>query len=412
VLAFLLPASALIGLNVRGGTQFGDQQIYHLATVDEFVCQWPWFYFRTYPAAMTPGYHLLMAGLAKAGAGTAALQAATAVLTAGLVGTLAWAVSRRVRPLDAVLLCLPFAWSQYVLTSGVYVVPHNLAWWGVLCVLLLALRPRMNGWVYPAFGAALLGLLMVRQIHVWAVAPMAAAALWGDDGPAGAIDGGRRPAAGWGGRAARLGLVAVAAVPAAAVLGWFVRLWGGLTPETEAWVRPVDGVNGSAVAMMLATVGFLGVAYAGRVLAAGGVAACRWGAAGAAVAAVAAAIPRTSYDVSAGRWSGLWNLARATPSVADRSPAVVALAAAGGFVIGALLVAQRPRDRWVTAAALAGFLAAHATVNQAWQRYYEPMVLITLAVGCARLPPGRGAARWPLVALAVVQAGLTALSLR
>lgn len=434
VLAFLLPAAALIALGVRGGTQFGDQQQYHLPTIELFGRQWPAFDFRTYPAAMTPGYHLLMAAVGRAGGGTLAMQAATAMVTAGLLATLAWAVARRAAPADAVLLCLPVAWSQYVLTSGVFLVPHNLAWWGVLAILLLALRSRPGRWVYPAFGLALLGLLMARQIHLWALLPMAVAAAWGDGpSPKAALPNNRSAGGRSDRRAARLGFLLLAAAPGLLALGWFAWLWGGLTPATEEWVHPVRGVNGAAVAMMLATAGFLGVGYVALPLASAPAAARRWGVAGAVVAAAAAAVPSSSYDVPAGRWGGLWNLARVTPTVADRSLAVIALAAVGGFVVAALLAALRPRDRWVMAAALAGFVAAHATVNQAWQRYYEPMALFAFVLGCARLPAGVGPAatvaptagdvppgaaigwvrtRWPLVALAAIQAVLAAVSLR
>jgi hypothetical protein len=101
------------------------------------------------------------------------------------------------------------------------------------------------------------------------------------------------------------------------------------------------------------------------------------------LAAVIAAAAATDYDEPAGRWGGLWQLARVTPTFGSRNPAVIALAAVGGAVLAAAMAAVGRRDRLVLAAAGIGFAAAHAAVNQAWQRYYEPMVLMLLAVSAA-----------------------------
>src|SRR3954447_25534211 len=126
VLAFLLPAVGLILAGVNHGPQFSDQQEYHIPTIWQFASEWPNFDFRSYPAAMTPGYHLAMAAIARAGGGGAAdepvhaaaraggcvtaMQLVTALRTAGLLAARAWTVGRRVAAIDAVLLCLPVAW--------------------------------------------------------------------------------------------------------------------------------------------------------------------------------------------------------------------------------------------------------------------------------------------------------------
>ena len=403
LLAFLAPAALIIALGVDAGPQFADQAEYHLPTIQQFARQWPSPDFSSPRAAMTPGYHLLMAGLFRATDGSVrALQAATAIFTAGLLATLAGAVARRIPTADAILLCLPLAWSPYLLTSGVYVVPHNLSWWAVLGVLLVALRPRTDARLYVGGGLLLLAAVATRQIHLWLAAPLLMAAWLGD---------GRTAS----GRPRRLLLMFVAMLPAVALLGWFVYLWGGLTPRTQEWARPADGANLAAVAMMLAVFGVMGFFFLGYRSRS---ATKRSAAAASLVAGLLALVPVSTFDKSAGRWTGLWNLAQRAPTIADRSPLVVMLAALGGAVIGELLAGLRCRARWVTAAALLGFFAAHATVNQAWQRYYEPFVLMVLALAAAdALTRAAAAGRpWPrralLAALAIAQAALTALSLR
>ena len=131
-----------------------------------------------------------------------------------------------------------------------------------------------------------------------------------------------------------------------------------------------------------------------------------------------AAVPATSYDMDAGRWSGIvWSLAQRAPVIANHtSSAIALLAIIGAIAILALLCAIPARTRWILLAALAAFTAAQTTNFQAWQRYVEPFALMWLALACVRIPTPeqRGLAhlRWVLPAiLGTGFAGLTALSL-
>jgi hypothetical protein len=81
----------------------------------------------------------------------------------------------------------------------------------------------------------------------------------------------------------------------------------------------------------------------------------------------------------------LWNVARRLPTFADRSPLVIGLACLGGAILAAWAVVLPRRDRWLFLAAWAGFTVAQAANREAWQRYYEPFVLILFALAAARL---------------------------
>ncbi|HEX8914088.1 MAG TPA: hypothetical protein VF796_17195, partial [Humisphaera sp.] len=321
-LAFLAPAVALIVLGVSGGSQAADAAEYHLPTIVKFATDWPHLDLAAPRAAMTPGYHLLMTGVYRAAGGDVrAVQLSTAAITAGLLATLAWAIGRRVGWTDAVLLCLPVAWSPYVLASGVYAVPHNLSWWAVLAGLLLALRARVGVGFYLASGAALFAAVLTRQIHVWLIAPLCVAAFCGKGGDGTGVGGPLLA------RFKRAALAAAAGLPAVAALAYFVHLWGGLAPKTQDFARPAGGANVAALAMMLATAGALGLWYAGYLQLAPR--AWRWGGVGATGAALVAAAGPTTYDMTAGRWGGLWALAKVPPVVGGRSAAIVLAAAAG-----------------------------------------------------------------------------------
>jgi hypothetical protein len=54
------------------------------------------------------------------------------------------------------------------------------------------------------------------------------------------------------------------------------------------------------------------------------------------------------------------------------------LAPLGAVALVAWLNGLTGRDRWINGAALAGFAAAQTVSPEAWQRYYEPMLLILL----------------------------------
>src|SRR5205085_160310 len=47
------------------GRAWYDQRYYHEATIRAFARQWPYFDFRDYWSATTPGYHLAMAAVAR-----------------------------------------------------------------------------------------------------------------------------------------------------------------------------------------------------------------------------------------------------------------------------------------------------------------------------------------------------------
>jgi hypothetical protein len=164
-----------------------------------------------------------------------------------------------------------------------------------------------------------------------------------------------------------------------------VTAWYGLTPL--GFQEPHEGnFSLAAPAMSLALTGLFGVFYlpifvpsaaAMRSLIARH---WRWPVAG---ALFAIAVP-TTYDLHDGRWGGaLWSMARLSPSVAHCSVAIVALAAVGALVLAAACraaaSADRRRDAAIMLIALTAFAAAQTFNSLCFQRYFEPMILMTLS---------------------------------
>lgn len=390
-LLVLIPAWVLIVSGDFNGRGAFDQLNYHEPAIVRFAQQWPKPDLSNYLSATTPGYHLILAAAARVfGSDRVILQLIGSLFTGLLFVLLGVAVARRVGPRRAIGLLLPLAGSMYVFFPAVWLLPDNAGWLLVLGVLLIALSGCFGARTLLAFTLAASALVLVRQVHLWVLAPMWTAAYFGAAARPGTAD----HRAAWDipalfgpdlrGAIPRLAaIIGLSAVPCA-ILGAFVREWGGLTPP---YFLRHQGANPAAPAFILAVFGALGPFFipASWPALARTLSHNRFQIAGAMLVAflLAIAVP-TTYDKDAGRWTGLWNLARATPGVADRSILIVALATLGGGLLMALLGTLGRRDRWIFASTVVGFMAALGATHEIWHRYVEPLVLVLLPLMVAR----------------------------
>ncbi|MDX2118641.1 MAG: hypothetical protein SFY96_10705 [Planctomycetota bacterium] len=386
-LAFAVGACLVIFSGNRNGRAASDMINYHEPAIRTFAQQWPAFDFSDYLSATTPGYHIVLATVARwVNAATPALQLAGLLFSLRLISTLAGFAARRRGPLDALLLAAPFAASLYVFVSGAYLLPDNAGWLGVLLVLAVALRDTQTWGSLALGGVALAALVFTRQIHIWAAAPLWIAAFVHPPVRAGA-------SVALSSRV-RAAVIAFAfTLPAFGVLAAFARLWGGLTPPMFKEFH-ASGINPAAPAFLLSLIGGLSVVFARwwwpalrdlhRTW--------RWAVPAAAVVGLGLAIvPATTYDQQAGRWAGvLWDVSKRLPVLAGHTaPIFVVLAPLGAVVLAALLTASskaRPGMGWVLLVTLLAFTAAQAASYQLWQRYNEPFALMFLALACALVP--------------------------
>ncbi len=370
-----LPSLAIILSGDLSGRAGYDQSNFHEPAIRSFAAHLPAPDLRDYPSATTPLYHLVLALIARLIHDSREfLQGCGLVFSATLVWLLGTRAARRTPHLA--LDAAPFAASMYVLASAAWLLPDNAGWLGVLGVLLLALRDRASTWTFPAAGLCLLALVLTRQVHLWAAAPIWAAAF---------LSSGRHP-----------GLALLRAswtLPAFAAVVAFYSLWGGLVPPSFQGQYP-RAINPAAPAFILSLLGGFGVFYSIHL-----VPALRhprrWTipAAMLAAALLALAFP-TSFDKEAGRWSGLWNVARDLPAPAGRSLLIVPLAALGGGILAAWALVLPRNSALVLGSALAGFVAAQSASLQLWQRYNEPFVLMLLALAASSLESSGPGRRW------------------
>ncbi len=363
----------LIVIDCNRGRGAYDQHVFHLVAIRQFARQWPHPNLADYPPASTPGYHLVLAGVARFISGDVRiLRIAGTLFSVGLVTTLLSHVYSKAGFVRAILLCLPVFCSLHVLVSAAWLMPENTGWWAMLLVLLIALRPRVDGWTYFLGGLALLVVVWVRQSYLWVAAPLCVAVWIGPEADHSLSHLRIRESS------ARLAWMTGATLPAVFTLAWFIRLWHGTVPPSQRFI--VGGTNPAGIIMALAAAGVIGVFYL-PLLPRG-----NWRASfiiGAILGAVVGSIPISSYSITEGRWSGLWNLTLHMPVIANRSPLMIALAALGGGVIAMWLMALPIRQRWIWGATALAFGLSQVATRNAFQRYDEPMVMIAAAISLA-----------------------------
>ncbi len=385
----------------RGATsEAKDQMRFHAPAVEQMAEQWPRPDVSDYSSATTPGYHLAMAAARRfVTEDWRALQIISSLFSLGLVLVVWRCAALFVGRWPAFALAAPLLFCPYFLGGAIWLVTDNAALLFVALALggaaMIPPTPvRAARWALYATIAVL-----VRQIHLWVAAPVGAAILLMS--PLGA----RAPRSivlpphlrtGW----ARTILAAAALAGPFIVVGAFVALWGGLTPPSLSAIheQEVAGANPMQFALALALFGAFGAFFL-TCFARSWREALRIDRATIAAALTGAALALvfpTSYDMAHGRWGGpIWELVRRLPDVADRSIVFPPLAALGGVIIirawRAASAAGRAREAAILLFGLLAWTAAQSATTLAFQRYFEPMLLILLA-WLAALAIGRSAA--------------------
>ncbi len=400
------------------GRGANDQNRFHLRVIREFAREWPHLNFRSYVSATTPGFHVVVAAAARYVSGDLrVLRLVGLLFTVGLIATLGAALSRRVGTGVAVALGLPLICSLYVYSSGVWLLPDNAAWWGTLAILLVALDWRDDTAHFLAAAILLPLVILMRQPDIWT-----AGVLWI------AVWLGPREANVRSDRRRQLGLILLCTVPGAvdAHLLRHAMAWTGTPSVSTPWhaarrlgdqslsARARAGASGRARPVLP---GCADPAACPQV--SDRQAPLRFIAAGVLSGAVIGLLPRTTYDYAHGRFGGIWNLVRHLPLIGDRSPLIVALAGLGGGILTIFCLALERRERVIWPVALFLLIAAQFVNGSVWQRYFEPFILMFLALATAQSCDAESRERcggWEIAAgpilLSLIQAGLTIAILR
>ncbi len=383
-LALALPAAAVGLLGLNAGRGAWDATVYHEPFVRQLAADFPRFDLSNPLTATTPGYHILLAGLSQIGLGsTLSLRLITALFGGLLIAALAAWLTRRVRPLDAVLLSLPLAASIYTFQASAFILPDNPAWLLVFLIIALCLRDP-PGATRLAIAAALTALLVfTRQVHLWAAGVVWLAAWLGvtrtDTGLFTHLPR----------RIPRTALAFAITLPAVAIVAWFIHHWGGLTPPR--FQGDMHGGNPATPAFILVQIVVLAIGFGPWLLPAVLRAARDHAAillAAAALGLVLALIPATTTDPAVGRYSGWWAVNARAPVLFGRTSTLfLILAPIGAMLIAGPLLALPHRGRWTLLGALVAFTLAQSATFFSWQRYHEPFLILFLAMLAGLQPP-------------------------
>jgi len=405
-LALVLPA-ILLGYNHTPAAV--DQNVWHIPQTNHFI-EHPSHVF-SYPAksATTPGHHLFLAltaklyGYSAIDEHTVLVRLINALFGIGLL-VLALKITARLSGSmwRALTFTLPLACSMYVLSGAIWIVTDDGALFFYALLLYFFLFHENAAW---KAGLAAACLVFWRQIYL----PVAGAMVFKDirlvvSPP---LEGGGR------GRARAASKLLLAIVPAAIVVAAFVASWGGFQPPE---FREFNRMTFHAAVPLhaLALFGLLSVLWL-PLLASSLTGFSRktltLAALGSSVVVLSLWLMGPSlYNMEAGRWGSIiWSLAGRLPSWNERSLLLIVLALFGAVVF-VLLFAEAIRRKYypVELIMLALYFLAYSAQVQAWQRYIEPHILLTLAVTAARQEtPGKFRFAGPLV----LAAGLLALSL-
>lgn len=408
-----LQAGALILTGHPAGSWEYDHTYHHMPAIRTFAESLPTPDLANYRSATSPGWHLALAALLRAGASEEALRWASMLAGVVLMIVATLCAARWVSPRTAALLLAPLALSPFVVGGSAWVTTDVPALACVACALaatLRGLRPSLvstdasdsrRAWRPWLAGLwATLGVA-VRQPLIWLCAPIAWRAL----------------------RERRWPALAITLVPAA-LLACMVLAWGGLVPPAYR-DQHGRGANPAGAVLVLAMIGAWGAPLAlalawaddaRRTL-------VRPAAIGALVGGVLASLVATSYAKGEGgiegRWGGpIWSAVERLPAPADRSVLLVALAALGGATLAIMIRQCRLRGSMPTASlvllSLACVAATNAANSQAWQRYADlPLLLLVPWLAALSVRTTRAATLVALAAVlvALAQAGMATVNL-
>ncbi len=375
VATFAALALPLILSGYDRGRAWYDQANYHLPAILHFARGGG---LRDYSSATTPGYHLLLAAVARLlPDDEIVLKLAGLSISLVLVGTLTLYVARRVRSQAVTIsLLLPLLLSLYFLPQGVWLVPDNLGWLTVVGVLLLAMRYRDRWSWYAGMSALLLAAVMVRQSNAWLcgvallsviatepIHPSDTVAVLGAGSVTGNIAGLR----------VRLLKAVAMLVPVVLVLAGFVALWHGLTPPAIADQH--QGLNFAAWPFLLCVFGTYGLFYLPLFAA---LIRQQWTEgklrrnvlAGGFSGLLLAVVQPTDLNETAGRVSGLWAFGGIGPDPYHRSLFMTALATLGGLSVGLWCGLLPRRLAMGVLCTLLAYVLAQTTNHMAYERYY------------------------------------------
>jgi hypothetical protein len=392
VLFWALVLPIIFGGNLTANAGARDEVNFHYPTIWLLAVELPNPDLENIYTATTPGFHLVLSVVARlVSADPEVLELVGALFSLAMVLVAYRLLARYTDRWLAFALTLPLLFSHYVLQSAAWLNTDNAAVLFILLTLGVALELPAGGLAYVRGGLYLFLGVWVRQLALWAAGPFVFAALL-----AAATLRKSRPVV----------LAGLALIPALLTLGGFAIAWGQLTPPRFA---AQSGASPAAIPFTLAIVGMFGWFFAACAVRVDDLVRGRAPVVAAGVGALLAIAPPTSESTHLQQRTGggLWKTVDSTPTVADRSLLILVLATAGAvLLVGFWRAAQRAamtRPALVVLVAIASLALAQAGTVRTYQRYFEPALLVLLALLTTFAGPDRTRTIRAMAVLAAVQ---------
>lgn len=395
---FVLPLT----LSEQPSNLSSDEAGFYLPAVERIRGHWPALDLRDDSLSATaPGYPYLLATLSQVtGSARLTLRLLNLAVSTGVL-VAAWLILRRSVASPALFL-LPLALSNFFVKSSGYVVTDNAALLGIALTLAFTLSASPDRGSFGAAACAAFAVA-VRQNSIWLLAPLAWKVF-------------QR------GINARRRIELLAPLLPVLVLACLLISWQGLVPPAWQTTEVLVGITFMPALYVLTMLAALGAPF---YLAMTSSAhwredfSSRWPWIAALIALAVAMTTNSLPDSTSGRWGGYWwNLASLFPSIGSSSLLFGVLAPIGAWFTGAAFHRLWREAGAVVAVPLMftifAWLATTLTNQLIFQRYYEPTVLLFLLCWAGLLASARTdkdpLRRWPLIALAAAQVGITLIT--
>jgi hypothetical protein len=384
-----------------------DELNYHLPAVRQISDRWPQLdLVEDSLSATAPGYHYVLATVAQlVGHDVQRMRVVNWSLSAGLLAMIYLYARRRLPYLDATLLVLPFAASNFFIKSASWIVTDNAALFLTAIALFAALKPSLTPGDKVGASLNAAAAVFVRQLTIWTIA---------------------LPLASWiGGRGSQkentrreFSHAALMSLPALLVLLALYLAWGGLVPPI--WRETSLRLSTAGPIYLLSLIGLFGFVYLPGDALKQAFTPSQWRTTLAVFLAGAlfSLTSETTHNHELGRWGGyLWSAGMWLPTVSGHSVLFFVLCGAGSLAVFLFWRGLRAQGESQSAAVFALGLAAWAATfvvnRQSFHRYFEPMILLFLiAIGptiIAHSTALRGW-RWRMAVCGFIQLVLTFLS--
>jgi hypothetical protein len=363
-----------------------DEANFHLPTIRQITKNWPRLDLKAASySAVSPGYHYLLATFAVGfGDDRTTLRAINWIVSAALPFILYCFIRQRLPRLTASLVLLPLVASNFFVKSACWVLPDNAALLAVILTLVVLFESRSPCQISWKIGILAAIATAFRQLNIWLTAPIAANSIrqFVTDQQAG----NRRAKHG---RWMELGVAIGSTAPSLIVLGVLLYAWNGVVPPSWRDTNQSPAFSMAFAAVILSLFGLFGAAYIPLCV--------RWKswsradgwliATSASLGLLISVVSPTSYDADAGRWSGyLWLVVQQLPHWHGRSIFFCVFAPAGAAVLAALWRAVASDSEWhgfLWAVACITWISVFIATRQLFQRYYEPTIIVFLAIAAS-----------------------------